>query len=115
MDERSFREGPIADSCLPYGYTEDRGDFIPRPRTERKRGSRSNRSGRSQEAVGALELPAVKFRATLSGSRQPLSFGQDGEGKVTFEVAASEVAELVKLLLYRNRVFTVIIEGDDIG
>lgn len=76
-------------------------------RNVRRRSSKAPQRIRGTESDG---LPVVTFRAALSYSRDPISINGDGEIKVVFEVPASEMAEAVKLLLYRNKSFVVSIQ-----
>lgn len=67
---------------------------------------------RSEGATGPHPA-AIRFTATLAGANTAarwLSVGHDGDSKVTFEVAATELAAVLKLSLLSNQAFNVTIQ-----
>ena len=95
---------------------QDRGsDMAESGYGQRKRRGRRPRGSRLQEAAGRSSgeaLPTVQFRAILASSGDPIKVGQDGESKVQMEVSASDIAEVLKLILYLGRLFTVTISTE---
>lgn len=99
---------------------QDRGgDMVEPGHGRRTRRGRYNKCSRFQDSAGQLhgeaehaDLPRVKFRAILASTGDPIKIGQDGESKVSVEVAASDIAEIIKLILYRGRLFTVTVSHD---
>lgn len=88
------------------------GDMAEPGDGRRARRGRYNKRARLQDSSGQLYgdpvvLPRIKFRAILASSGDPIKIGQDGESKVSLEVSADSIAEVLKLILYRGRLFTV--------
>ena len=92
--------------------SEDSGsDLLP------KRRGRPRRRSRNVEQQGfqgsAAELPRIQFRATLAAGTHPIKIGESGETRIALDAFPQDLAETLKLVLYNNRVFTVIIELAD--
>lgn len=104
MDDRDYREsGEVEHDEADGGSSLRKGK-----RGSRKR-DRYTEDARLKNPVGSL--PAASFRAILA-DRGAIRFDADGAAKVTVEVPASEVAEVVKLVCYQGRVFTVRITSE---
>jgi hypothetical protein len=54
----------------------------------------------------AGSLPSAGFRAILANNNA-IKIDSEGSAKVTLEVPASEIAEVLKLVMYQNRLMTV--------
>jgi len=95
---------------------QDSSSDLAEPRDGRgpRRGRRDKRA-RLQDSPRQLhpaDLPTVFFRAILASSGDPIKIGQDGESKVSLEVSAADIAEVLKLIMYRGRLFTVVISTE---
>lgn len=53
----------------------------------------------------------ISFTASLNNSTA-IKIDGEGECKVTFEVPTSEIASVIKLVLYVGKTFKVVIEDD---
>lgn len=97
---------------------QDRGGYLAESeggrRTRRGRGARRSRLQDASRSVheSGESLPTISFRAILATTGDPIKVGQDGESKVQVEVSASDIAEVLKLILYRGRLFTVTITSE---
>ena len=68
---------------------------------------RDDSSDRERLQVAATGLPRLRFRATLASSRDYLNVNNDNEARLVFEIPASELPEVIKLVMFRNKVFWV--------
>ena len=79
---------------------------------DRRQPGKRNRSNEGSSSEAA-PLPVITFQAQLAQGRKALQFDSEKCGTVIFEVAASEIAEVVKLLLYSDRSFFVEINAEN--
>jgi hypothetical protein len=81
------------------------GGHMVRARGRKSRGrDRHHTSERLEGSFGSL--PDSTFRAILA-SNNAIKIDSEGSAKVTLEVPASEIAEVLKLVMYQNRLMTV--------
>lgn len=81
------------------------GGPVVRTRGRKSRG-RSGRDIGERPPASFGSLPNSSFRAILAGNNA-IKIDNEGSAKVTLEVPASEIAEVLKLVMYSNRLMTV--------
>ena len=88
---------------------DDRDGLVSKRRGTTRRRLRSLTREGFEDSPG--ELPTIQFRAILA-ERGAVKFDAEGSAKVTLDIPASEVPEVVKLLLYAQRLMNITIVGD---
>lgn len=74
-------------------------------------GGESGTAGRASSSVGERSknsspgLPRLRLRASLAAGRKCISFDQDGECLVMFDIPGSFLPEALKLTLYKGKTF----------